>query len=75
MWDGGGMMNVRELKEKLRGLDDNLLVVIQDTDRAAYEEGEEGEKDAFDLLTTRVIELYPGVDALMLGADPDELLA
>lgn len=62
------MMNVRELKEKLRGLDDNLLVVIEDNSLSA-DMDEPGERDAFDLETVRVIELYPGIDALLLGVD------
>ena len=62
------MMNVRELKEKLRGLDDNLLVVIEDTSMSS-DMLEEEDRDAFDLTRTRVIELYPGRDALLLAAD------
>lgn len=64
-------MNVRELKEKLRGLDDNLLVVVEDNSLSA-EMDAEGERDAYTLRVARVIELYPGIDALLLGADPSE---
>lgn len=63
------MMNVRELKEKLRGLDDNLLVVIEDTSTWANDDGSVEDRDAYTLVDVQVIELYPGTDALMLGAD------
>lgn len=63
-------MNVKQLREKLRGLDDNLLVIIEDT-AEFYEENEE--RDGFTLTSTHVIELYPGTDALMLRADPKEM--
>lgn len=62
-------MNVRELKEKLRGLDDDLLVVIEDNSLYADQEDPD-DRDAFTLTRTRVIELAPGLDALLLGADP-----